>query len=154
MTGSPFVFGSTINPTQQAHWNAVGNLTTAAYPFTSQYPLLQPTLPPGSYGLSPYQTPIQSAQQILQWLQLLPQQLQQLTYVQQQTLQQLQQVTQLVPHVIHQLQHQVLAQASAASLPHASLGIGGFGGIATGQPFQAFPSAPPSIYATPPSHVM
>jgi hypothetical protein len=149
MAGNPFVFGSTLNATQQTPWSAGGNLITP-----QAYPLLQPTLPPGSYGFAPYQTPIQSAQQILQWLQLLPQQLQQLTYLQQQTLQQLQQVTQLVPHVIHQLQHQVLAQASAASLPHAGLGIGGFGNIAAGSPFQAFPSAAPAVYATPPSHVM
>jgi len=153
MAGSPFVFGSTLNSTQQTPWSAAVNLT--ASPFTPQTsPLLQPTLPPGSYGFAPYQTPIQSAQPILQWLHLLPQHLQQLTYLQQHTLQQLQQVTQLVPHVIHQLQHQVLAQASATGLPHAGLGIGGFGSIGTGQPFQPFSTAAPSVYATPPSHVM
>ena len=166
MVGSSFGFGSTLNPTQQSPWSAGGNLTTGASPFAPQaYPSLQPTLPPGGYGFAPSHTPIQSAQQILQWLQLLPQQLQQLTYLQQQTLQQLlqvvpaqdqqlQQVIQLVPHLIHQLQHLVLAQPSPASLPQAGFGIGGFGSIATMQPFQAFPSVAPSVYATPPSHVM
>jgi hypothetical protein len=117
----------------------------------------------------PQQAQIQSAQQVLQWLQLLPQQLQQLTYLQQQTLQQLlqvipaqyqqlQQVVQLVPHVIHQLQHHVLGQLSPAGLPYGGIGVGGFGNFttaqpfnfATAQPFQAFPS----VYAAQPSHVM
>jgi hypothetical protein len=134
MINSPFAFGSTLNPTQQAPWG-------------------------------PQQAQIQSAQQILQWLQLLPHQLQQLTYLQQQTLQQLlqvipaqyqqlQQVVQLVPHLIHQLQQHILAQPSPAGLPYAGLGVGGFGNFTTAQPFQAFPSVPPSVYAAPPSHVM
>ena len=166
MVGSPFGFGSTLNPTQQSPWSAIGGLTTGAYPFAPQaYPLPQPTLTPGGYGFAPHHTPIQSAQQILHWLQHLPQQLQQLTYLQQQTLQQLlqvvpaqyqqlQQVIQLVPHLIHQLQHVVLAQPSPAGLPQAGVGFGGFGSIATMQPFQAFPSVTPSVYATQPSNVM
>jgi hypothetical protein len=166
MVGNPFAFGSTLTPTQQAPWGPTSTLTTPAYPFTPQpYPLLQPTLPSGGYGFAPPPTPLQSAQQILQWLQLLPQQLQQLTYLQQQTLQQLlqvlpaqhqqlQQVVQLVPHLIHQLQQHVLAQSSAAGLPYAGFGVGGFGGMAPTQPLQAFPAGTPSNYAAQPSHVM
>jgi len=142
MATNPFGFGSTLNPSQQTPWSAVGGFPTGVYP------IAPPTAP-----------------QILQWLQQLPQQLQQLTYLQQQTLQQLlqvvpaqyqqlQQVTQLLPHVIHQLQHLVLTQQSPAGLPYTGSGIGGFGSIATIQPFQAFPSVAPSVYATPPSHVM
>jgi len=145
MVANPFGFGSTLNPSQQTPWSGVGGVPTGVYPFAPQ-----------------------TAPQILQWLQVLPQQLQQLTYLQQQTLQQLlqvvpaqyqqlQQVTQLLPHVIHQLQHLVLTQQSPAGLPYTGPGIGGFGGIATMQPFQSFqpfPSGAPSVYATPPSHVM
>jgi hypothetical protein len=107
-------------------------------------------------------------QNLLQQLQILPQQLQhvqQAAYLQQQLLQQLVQVLQVVPHQIQQLQQvvqflpQQVAQLVQQALTQSSIGLPSpgisglgaaapFGGVAVGQPlhslgFGSFPSIQP-----------
>jgi hypothetical protein len=127
--------------------------------------------PYGGQATGPYQSGASLLHPILQWLQIVTQQLQQLQqldYFQQQQLQQLQQwiqvvpqqiqqlqqVIQFVPQQIQQLQQQLLAQQS---LP--GVAVPGLGGLGTqpfgvpGIPFQALPATPP-LFTGQPGHVM
>jgi 7-keto-8-aminopelargonate synthetase-like enzyme len=82
-----------------------------ATPFATQpYAQFQPHSPMGGFGTgsSPWASPspynVQPLQQVLQLLQVVPQQLQQLHQLQQQHLQQLQQLLQIVPQQLQQIQ--------------------------------------------------
>ena len=106
---------------------------------------------PFAFSASPY-----AAQPVpLQWLQILPQQLQQLqqlAYAQQQQLQQIQQLIQLVPHQVQQLLQLVAQQQFGGAQAGFGAGIG-HPPQGLGVPFQQLsPFTTP--YATPSGPVM
>jgi hypothetical protein len=132
MHGTVTGFGSPLfNPQQQTAWG------------------LSPQV--GQYG-SPYSSllsPIQ--QQILQVLQIVPQQLQalqQVAYVQQQQLQQIQQsvqqLAQILPQQLQQLQPYGLSQQTP----------GAFGFVPSSGPYQLNPQLGQQTFSVPTSHVM
>ena len=146
---------------------AIGVSSPITWPFqtnpTSLAPYAIPSL--GAYPSAAY--PYGSQQSTAQWLQALPQQiqqLQQLAYVQQQQLQQvlqivpaqlqqLQQQIQLVPHQVQQLL-QLVAQQQFGGGAQGVLGAGiGHGTQGLGMPFQTVAPFPPT-YAAASGHVM
>jgi hypothetical protein len=135
MAGSVFGFGSPITyPTSQPiqlGLSPYGPFTVSGGPFTSPQPYGQPL------------------QQILQILQIVPQQLQhlqQLQYVQQQQLQHVQQLLQVVPAQLAQLQQliqfvpqqiQQMQQLSQAPQPFGQ--ASGLSGLAAASPWGVAP---------------
>jgi hypothetical protein len=155
MSASPFGIGSpTFNPVQPTTWGTFPSSGQgfSISPFAQQAQQCtqpQPNVPFGGYGIATYPPWTQSpTQQIVQLLQIVPQQLQQLqqlTYLQQQQLQQLlqivpvqfqqlQHVFHLVPQLIQQLQQQLLSQQS--------------------QPFYTLSPGVPQVFAAQPGQVM
>jgi hypothetical protein len=83
------------------------------------------TLPVGGHATAFAQQPVQ---QIVQSLQIVPQQLHQLLQLAQAQQQQVQYLLQLIPQQLQQLQQQLLTQSGLQSFtPHQALGVQPFG---------------------------
>jgi hypothetical protein len=166
MAATAFGFGSpTLYPLPGASWgqSPFGSPTPGGYPGVQPHSASQ-TVPFGTYGFgnaptggqSPFGTAAwgqsqsqPSPQVIAQWLQIVPQQLQQLQQLAGAEHQQLQQILQLLPLQIQQLQHlmqlmpHLVHEVQQLLVAQSPFGIGpmGLAGQYPNHPFQT-PTSP------------